>query len=36
EDQLILEDIFGQKKIIRARLKELHLVDHKIIIEKTK
>ncbi|MGI6188670.1 MAG: CooT family nickel-binding protein [Clostridiales bacterium] len=36
EDQLILEDIFGQKKIIKARLKELHLVDHKIIIERTK
>ncbi len=32
--QLILENIFGQKKIIRARIKELALVDHKIILER--
>ena len=31
---LILENIFGQKKIVRARIKELALVDHKIILEK--
>lgn len=36
EEGLILEDIFGQKKIIKARLKELHLVDHKVIIERMK
>ena len=33
KDQLILEDIFGKKKIINASLKELNLVDHRIIIE---
>ncbi len=36
EEGLILEDIFGEKKIIKARLKELHLVDHKVIIERMK
>jgi predicted RNA-binding protein len=36
ENELILEDIFGQKKIIKARLKELHLVDHRIFIERLK
>lgn len=34
ENELILEDIFGQKKIIKARLKELNLINHRIIIEK--
>lgn len=34
EDKLILENIFGQKKIIKARIKELCLVEHKIILEK--
>jgi len=34
EDNLILENIFGQKKIIKAKIKELALVDHKIILEK--
>ncbi|ATW23946.1 CooT family nickel-binding protein [Candidatus Formimonas warabiya] len=33
-DQLILENIFGQKKIIKAHIKELALVDHKIILER--
>ena len=33
-DKLILENIFGQKKIIKARIKELSLVEHKIILEK--
>jgi predicted RNA-binding protein len=36
QEGLVLEDIFGQKKIIKAKLKELHLVDHRIIIEKIK
>ncbi|MGI6679164.1 MAG: CooT family nickel-binding protein [Dehalobacterium sp.] len=35
DGQLILENIFGQKKIIRGVIKELSLVDHKIIIEKS-
>lgn len=34
DGQLILENIFGQKKIIKGVIKELSLVDHKIIIEK--
>ncbi len=33
EDGLVLENIFGQRKIIKARIKELALVDHKIILE---
>jgi predicted RNA-binding protein len=33
-DKLVLENIFGQKKIVTARIKELALVDHKIILEK--
>ncbi|WP_027364963.1 CooT family nickel-binding protein [Desulfotruncus alcoholivorax] len=34
EDGLVLEDIFGRRKMIKARIKELALVDHKIILEK--
>lgn len=34
EDGLLLEDIFGRRKIVRARIKELALVDHRIILEK--
>jgi len=34
EDGLWLENIFGQRKFIRARIKELALVDHKIILER--
>ncbi|MCX7746296.1 MAG: CooT family nickel-binding protein [Clostridia bacterium] len=34
EDKLVLENIFGQRKIIKARIKELALVEHKIILEK--
>jgi len=33
EDGLVLENIFGQRKIIKARIRELALVDHKIILE---
>ncbi|MCX8130069.1 MAG: CooT family nickel-binding protein [Clostridia bacterium] len=33
-DKIILENIFGQRKIIRAKIKELALVEHKIILEK--
>ncbi len=35
EDGLLLEDIFGKRKMIKARIAELSLVDHKIILEKT-
>lgn len=34
DGEIYLENIFGQRKIIAARIKELHLVDHKIIMEK--
>ncbi|MDF9406992.1 CooT family nickel-binding protein [Pelotomaculum isophthalicicum JI] len=34
DDGLLLEDIFGKRKIIRAKIVELALVDHKIILEK--
>jgi predicted RNA-binding protein len=34
DGEIYLENIFGQRKILAARIKELHLVDHKIIIEK--
>ncbi|MHB1126448.1 MAG: CooT family nickel-binding protein [Bacillota bacterium] len=34
EDGLLLEDIFGKRKIVKARIKEMTLVEHKIILEK--
>ena len=34
DEKLILENIFGQRKIIKAKIKELALVDHKIILQK--
>lgn len=34
-DEIYLENIFGQRKTIAARIKELHLVDHRIILERT-
>ncbi|MEW6172372.1 MAG: CooT family nickel-binding protein [Bacillota bacterium] len=34
EDGLMLEDIYGRRKIVKARIKELALVDHKIILER--
>jgi predicted RNA-binding protein len=33
DDGLLLEDIFGQRKMLKGRIKELYLVDHKIILE---
>lgn len=33
DDDLVLEDIFGRRKIIRAKILELALVDHRIILE---
>jgi predicted RNA-binding protein len=33
DDGLVLENIFGQRKMIRARIRELALVDHKVILE---
>lgn len=34
EDGLLLENIFGQQKKIKARIKEMALVSHKIILER--
>lgn len=33
-DTIILENIFGQKKIIKGKIIEMGLVDHKIILER--
>lgn len=33
-DFLIIEDIFGERKIVKGKIKEIILLDHKIIIEK--
>lgn len=30
---LILESIFGERKILKAKISELQLVDHKILLE---
>ena len=34
DNEIYLENIFGQRKILTARIKELHLVDHRIILER--
>jgi predicted RNA-binding protein len=34
EGALMLENIFGERKLIKAKIKELSLVDHKIILER--
>ena len=33
EKQVKLVDLFGEEKIVKARIKTLSLVDHKIILE---
>ncbi|MHB8172204.1 MAG: CooT family nickel-binding protein [Thermincolia bacterium] len=33
-DMLVLENIFGQRKIIKGKIVEMALVSHKIIIER--
>lgn len=32
---LLLQDIFGRTKTVKATIKEMALVDHKILMEKT-
>lgn len=34
EDEVFLENIFGQQKRVRARIKEMALVNHRIVLEK--
>ena len=31
---LVLEDIFGRRQVIKARIAELALVEHRIVLEK--
>jgi predicted RNA-binding protein len=33
EGQIFLQNIFGEQKRIKARIKEMNLVDHRIILE---
>ena len=33
-EEIFLENIFGERKIVAARIKELHLVDHRVILER--
>lgn len=33
-DTLVLEDIFGKRKIIKGKIVEMTLVEHRIVIEK--
>jgi len=32
--EIYLENIFGERKTVVARIKELHLVDHRVILER--
>lgn len=32
--EVYLENIFGERKTVPARIKELHLVDHRVILER--
>ena len=33
EDQIYLQNIFGEQKRIKARIKEMNLINHRIILE---
>ncbi|MCL5291830.1 MAG: CooT family nickel-binding protein [Actinobacteria bacterium] len=35
EDRLLLVDLFGEQKRVKAELKELRLLDHKVILAPT-
>ena len=34
KDGIFLEDIFGQRKIVKARIIEMVLVEHKIVLQR--
>ena len=34
KDSVILQNIFGQQKIVKAKIKEMALVEHKILLER--
>lgn len=33
DEKIYLENIYGERKTVKARIKEMHLVDHKIILK---
>ena len=33
-EELFLENVFGKRKTVKARIKEMALVDHRIVLEK--
>ncbi len=33
DEKIYLENIYGERKTVKARIKEMHLVDHKIVLE---
>ena len=33
QDKIYLENIYGERKMVQAHIKEMHLVEHKIILE---
>ena len=33
KDELYLQNIFGEQKRIKARIKEMNLIDHRILLE---
>ena len=33
KDEVYLQNLFGEQKKIKARIKEMNLIDHKIILE---
>lgn len=34
DGNLLLENIFGQRKTVKARIKEMQLVEHRIVLQK--
>jgi len=36
KEELYLQNIFGEQKRIKARIKEMNLIDHRIILEETR
>lgn len=33
DNKLFMENIFGERRVIQAKIKEMHLVHHRIILE---
>ena len=34
DDNLIMENIFGQRKTVKAKIKEMQLVEHRLVLTK--